>query len=121
MGHTDKVVGTGMLRSFTLEREPEASVDEVLRQGSVVVFSSPTCPYCSQAIQALHAAGVEPVVVDAGPAARKELLELTGSSSVPSVFVKGTFIGGCNDGPEDWMGVNRCLQSGKIKELLGEQ
>jgi len=46
-------------------------------------------------------------------------LEKTGKKSAPAVFVKGTYIGGCNDGTEPWHGVLPCLESGKLKEMLG--
>ena len=38
------------------------------------------------------------------------------SASSPSA--KGTFIGGCNDGPEAWMGALPNLASGKVAEML---
>ena len=34
--------------------------------------------------------------------------------------VKGTFVGGCNDGPEPWMGLLPMLESGKLREMIGE-
>lgn len=125
LGYTDGVVGTGMLRSIRLGNANAANaeskadpVDEIIRANDVVVFQTATCPYCKQARDALNAAGIAHTVIDVEQQQRQDLLERTGKSSVPSVWVKGTYIGGCNDGPEDWMGVNPCLQSGKLKELL---
>ena len=39
-------------------------------------------------------------------------------TTVPSIWVKGTYVGGCKDGPESWMGINKCIKSGKLEELL---
>ena len=64
-----------------------------------------TCPYCSKAVTALGAAGVEYTAIERTQEMANALLAKTGTTSVPSTWVKGTFVGGCNDGPEDWMGV----------------
>ena len=48
----------------------------------------------------------------------QDLLDATGQTSVPSGWVKGAYIGGCNDGPEPWMGIVPCINSGKIKEMM---
>ena len=34
------------------------------------------------------------------------------------IYFQGTFIGGCNDGPEGWMGLTKTMKSGKFAELL---
>lgn len=54
-----------------------------------------------------------------GDAVRAEILKTHKQRSVPAVFVKGKFVGGCNDGPEPWMGALPLLNSGKIEEMLG--
>ena len=46
------------------------------------------------------------------------LEELTTSASVPNVWVRGKYIGGCNDGPEPWMGVKRLLKNGQLAAML---
>ena len=33
-------------------------------------------------------------------------------------WVKGAFVGGCDDGPEAWMGVVPMVRSGKLAEML---
>ena len=38
----------------------------------------------------------------------------TKRTSVPSIFIKGQYIGGCNDGP----GLLPLAESGQLKELL---
>jgi len=34
-----------------------------------------------------------------GKAIRAEMGDMLGRTSVPAIWIKGTFIGGCNDGP----------------------
>ena len=41
---------------------------------------------------------LHPAVIEADGAIKSQLKEKTGQTSVPQVFVKGNFIGGCNDG-----------------------
>lgn len=53
-----------------------------------------------------------------GDAVRAEILATHKQRSVPAVFVKGKFVGGCNDGPEQWMGALPLLNSGKIEEMI---
>mmetsp|Transcript_5677 Transcript_5677/g.10162 ORF Transcript_5677/g.10162 Transcript_5677/m.10162 type:complete len:164 (-) Transcript_5677:185-676(-) len=95
-----------------------SSVDEYIAENDVVVFMTPTCPFCQMAVQALTEAGYPPVTVEVAPGSelRSELQEKTNSSSVPKVWVKGNFVGGCNDGGMG--GVKPLLRSGKIQELM---
>ena len=51
---------------------------------------------------------------DEGKALRAELAERTGRTSVPSTFIAGEGIGGCNDGP----GLIPLKGSGKLDEML---
>ena len=91
-----------------------------------------------QAIDALKAAGKEHIVIKvmlllifscfyvkyscfsskASRDQREALYDMTNVSSIPSIWVKGTFVGGCNDGPEGWMGIKKMLKSGKLEEML---
>ncbi len=32
--------------------------------------------------------------------------------------VKGKFVGGCNDGPESWMGITKLIGNGELDKLL---
>jgi len=122
-----------MLKSFRLgdaveqaESKPEevvveqTGVDSIIGAHDTVVFISSTCPYCTKALAELDAAGIPYHAVERTAEMRAELLSKTGATSVPSGWVKGTYIGGCNDGPEAWMGILPCIHSGKIQELLGQ-
>eukprot|EP00442_Polarella_glacialis_P038485 CAMPEP_0115090390 /NCGR_PEP_ID=MMETSP0227-20121206/25387_1 /TAXON_ID=89957 /ORGANISM="Polarella glacialis, Strain CCMP 1383" /LENGTH=201 /DNA_ID=CAMNT_0002481499 /DNA_START=75 /DNA_END=680 /DNA_ORIENTATION=- len=94
------------------------NMEEEVSGNDMVAFISSACPYCRQAVQALKDAGFTPKVIEAGKgsAIRKELESKTGSSSVPKVWVKGNFVGGCNDGGLG--GVLPLLKNGKIQELM---
>mmetsp|Transcript_589 Transcript_589/g.1131 ORF Transcript_589/g.1131 Transcript_589/m.1131 type:complete len:118 (+) Transcript_589:50-403(+) len=104
-------------RSHVL-RAAKPTVQETVSQNDMVVYFSPTCPFCDMALGALKQAGFDPLVVYTTEAHRGELAAAYGSSSVPKVFVKGKFIGGCNDGGMG--GALPLLKSGKIKELMEE-
>ena len=49
---------------------------------------------------------------------RAELAELTGRTSVPAVFIGGTFVGGCNDGGLG--GVITLQKDGRLQPMLVE-
>ena len=66
--------------------------------------------------EALKEAGIEFKDVEVTDAQKAELKALTGKTSVPQVFVKGQFIGGCNDGGLG--GTVPLLKSGKLQEML---
>ena len=61
---------------------------------------------------------VELNVVDDGYPLRAELAEKEGCTSVPALYVGGTFVGGCNDGGIG--GVMPLYRSGKLQSLLTE-
>jgi len=84
----------------------------------VVIFSKTYCPYCKK-VKAIFsdelkvaASVVELDKKDNGAAIQAALLELTGQRTVPSVWIKGKHIGGCDD-------TAAAHGSGKLKGLLG--
>ncbi|OLQ01893.1 Protein disulfide-isomerase A3 [Symbiodinium microadriaticum] len=95
-----------------------STVDEYIAENDVIAFITPTCPFCREAVAALTDAGYPPVTVEVSPGSdlRNELASKTNSTSVPKVWVKGNFVGGCNDGGMG--GVKPLLRSGKIQELM---
>lgn len=54
--------------------------------------------------------------VEDGKGLRVELAEKIGRTSVPAVFVKGEFVGGCNDGGMG--GVLTLDRAGELKPML---
>jgi len=98
---------------------------KLIAADDLVVFSYSGCPYCRILVDALNKQGVAYKEVDYdecddGEAVRAEVLKQHKQRSVPAVFCKGKFIGGCNDGPEPWMGAKKLLESGWLKEKLAE-
>merc|ERR1712216_378797 len=95
----------------------DAKLKEALDASAVVFFDMAGCPFCRMAEDALKGAGIEYTklnIADYKPA----LVEATGKTSAPSVWIKGEYVGGCNDGTEAWHGVKPMIANGKFKEML---
>jgi len=87
----------------------------------VCMFSFTTWPFCIKAKAILDDRSIGYTVVelnevDDGKALRAEMANLLGRTSVPAIFIDGTFIGGCNDGPMG--GIVKLAESGKLDEML---
>eukprot|EP00611_Tribonema_gayanum_P000537 TRINITY_DN10385_c0_g1_i2.p2 TRINITY_DN10385_c0_g1~~TRINITY_DN10385_c0_g1_i2.p2 ORF type:complete len:203 (+),score=73.04 TRINITY_DN10385_c0_g1_i2:45-611(+) len=89
------------------EAEVAGKINSYIADNKVMVFSWTNCPFCKKA-KAQLAELMEPsqykVVeldqdAELGKAYRFELSKITGRTSVPQIWIKGEFIGGCNDGP----------------------
>jgi glutaredoxin 3 len=68
-------------------------------KGRVLLFGKTWCGFSQMALGALEAEAVDPHVVqldleEHGEAMQRELHELTGMATVPSVWIDGRFIGG---------------------------
>ena len=79
-------------------------IDDTLEKvgDGVAIFSKSYCPYSKRAKMALLRKGILPVVVELderedGSDIQKELLDMTGQKTVPSVWVNGKYIGGSDD------------------------
>lgn len=88
----------------------------------VVMFSFTSCPFCRQAKDYFDENGIlyEAMELDElegnkGNEIRAMLGKMTKRTSVPSIFIKGTAIGGLNDGMP---GLMPLVQSGQLKALL---
>merc|ERR1711879_958957 len=97
--------------------ELAAELKKQIDSANVVFFDQPGCPFCKRAEDALKAEGVEFKKVDIDEH-RNDLKKSTGKTSAPSVWIKGTYVGGCNDGTQPWHGVVPMLRNGKFKEML---
>ena len=82
-----------------------ASVDDVIASAVVVFFEKPGCPFCADAERVLWQGRRLKKVDIVG--FRQALTEKTGMTSAPSVWIKGTFVGGLP-----------MLSNGKFDELL---
>ncbi len=65
----------------------------------VQIYTTQICPYCHRAKALLRDKGVayEEVDVMATPGARDKMIDRTGRTSVPQIFVGDTHVGGCDD------------------------
>jgi len=86
--------------------ERGGSIREFIGGSPVAMYSFTTCPFCRKAKDYLEQQSIpyESVELDLLPGnegneIRAELGRLTKRTSVPSIFIGGEYIGGCNDGP----------------------
>ena len=66
----------------------------------VKMYTTAVCPYCIRAKQSLKAKGVEQIEeirIDADPAQREHMMQITGRRTVPQIFIGDTHVGGCDD------------------------
>ena len=105
------------------EEAVTAKVDEFVAESStpVVLFSFTTCPFCRRAKDYLEEKGIaytsmelDELEGNEGNEIRAVLGKKTMRTSVPSIFVNGNYIGGCNDGP----GLLPLGESGELDKLL---
>ena len=84
-----------------------SKVQSMTNSAPLVVFTWDSSPACKKALKYFEMAGVQPKIVrldapwDEGNKMRAVLGRLTGKSSVPSIWIGGQYIGGCDDGPSD--------------------
>lgn len=79
----------------------------VSRSAPVVVFTWSASPACKKALKLLSLANVEPLIHrldapwDKGNQMRSVLGRLNRKTSVPQIYIGGTYVGGCDDGSSD--------------------
>ena len=96
-----------------------ADVEAAIASDDLVFFDLSSCPYCRKAEKALKAAGISYKKIPIGPY-KAALRSQTGKGSAPHVWVKGEYVGGCNDGTESWHGVLPMIKSGKLQQMMEE-
>lgn len=84
-----------------------------------MVFSKTHCPHCKKAKEAIYQltplfSVVELDVVKDGAAQQAALLEITGQSTVPNIFVNGQHIGGCDK-------TLAAIASGEFQKLIAAE
>ncbi|MFI4973581.1 MAG: glutaredoxin 3 [Caulobacterales bacterium] len=79
----------------------------------VVIYTRPFCGYCARAVSLLDAKGVDYSEIEAGmdPQKRREMMQRSGRSTFPQIFINGNHIGGC----DEMMALER---AGKLDPLL---
>ena len=76
-----------------------------MKPSSIRLFIKPGCPWCDDAIDWLDARGIPYTTLDVNrnPAARSEMLELTGQTLAPSIDVDGQVLADFGaDELEEW-------------------
>jgi len=81
----------------------------------VKVYTTPICPYCTNAKQLLQSKGVDYEEIGMHDMSREDRMELMKKTNnyrtVPQIFVGDTFVGGFSE-------LNQMNQQGKLDELL---
>ena len=69
------------------------------QQLNVVIYTRPFCGFCSRAISLLQQKGVEFTEIEAcfDAAKRREMIDRSGRTTFPQIFVGDTHIGGCDE------------------------
>ena len=95
--------------------------DDLVKKNDVVLFmkGNPQAPQCGFSAQVVRILGeylpaYESVNVLADPAVRDGIKEYSDWPTIPQLYVKGEFIGGCDI-------VREMFQSGELKTLLDEK
>ncbi len=76
-----------------------AQLRYVSTMAHVTIYTRPFCGYCSRALELLNAKGADYTEIEAGfdPSKRQEMMQRSGRSTFPQIFVGETHIGGCDD------------------------
>lgn len=66
---------------------------------AVVIYSTPWCPYCIRAKRLLNEKGAAFTDIDVSgdPALRQEMIQRSGRSTVPQIWIGEQHVGGCDD------------------------
>ncbi len=66
---------------------------------TVTIYTKPFCPYCTRAVGLLTKKGVHFNEIEAGmdPALRQEMMQKSGRSTYPQIFIGDKHVGGCDD------------------------
>jgi glutaredoxin 3 len=65
----------------------------------VVIYTRPFCGYCARALGLLAEKNVDFEEIEAGmdPKLRQEMIDRSGRSTFPQIFIDGKHIGGCDE------------------------
>ncbi|MDG2520840.1 glutaredoxin 3 [Caulobacter segnis] len=79
----------------------------------VTIYTRPFCGYCARALKLLNDKGAAFTEIEAGmdPKLRQEMIDKSGRTTFPQIFVGDQHIGGC----DDMMALDR---SGKLDPML---
>ena len=101
--------------------DAQQRIDEIVKNNDIVLFMKgtalfPQCGFSSRAVAILDHLGVpfETVDVLQDAEVRQGIKEYSDWPTIPQLYVKGEFVGGCDIGTE-------MDQSGELKEMLAEK
>ncbi|MFV0543068.1 MAG: glutaredoxin 3 [Marinicella pacifica] len=79
----------------------------------IIVYSTQVCPYCVAAKNLLKNKNLRftEVLVDKNPEQRAIMIEKSGRTSVPQIFINGTHVGGFDD-------LSARVRNNTLQELL---
>ena len=79
----------------------------------VTIYTRPFCGYCARAVALLEQKGADFEEIEAGmdPNLRREMMDRSGRTTFPQIFVGDQHIGGC----DDMMALDR---AGKLDPML---
>ena len=66
---------------------------------NIEFYTKATCPFCHRAKALLQSKGAQfnEIDIDNDPKKREEMIERSGRTTVPQIFIDGQHIGGCDD------------------------
>lgn len=105
LGFTIKRAGSPV--AYSVAKMPpttdlKAFIDGLTKEHKVMVFSKTTCPFCIQVKNLFTSINVDFKALELdkegnGHALQQTLEQMTGQRTVPSVFINGKHLGGCDD------------------------
>lgn len=87
------------------EASTKESIEDFISSSPIAMYSFSTCPFCRKAKDFLEDQNIAYSAIELdllednrGNEIRAALGKMTKRTSVPSIFINGNYIGGCNDG-----------------------
>eukprot|EP01082_Thalassiosira_pseudonana_P001087 g1414.t1 g1414 contig10:2042317-2042997(-) len=106
LGYTFKQSVADLIAGEYDEDSTKNSIIDFTSSNPVAMYSFTTCPFCRKAKDYLDENSIPYTTIELdllpdneGNEIRAQLGRLTRRTSVPSIFIGGEYIGGCNDGP----------------------
>lgn len=81
----------------------------------IIIYSTRICPYCMAAKRLLQQKGLDykEIMIDQDMDQRALMMEKSGRTSVPQIFINDQHVGGFDD-------LNALNRSGKLDQMLAE-
>jgi len=101
--------------------EVREAIEHAIAENEVILFmkgtpNAPACGFSARTVAALQSLGARFAAVDVlvDPRIRQELSALSQWPTIPQLFVRGEFVGGCDI-------VTEMLATGELAQLLGTE